>query len=49
VRRTLDAVRPGSIVSLHFGHAATVAAMPALLDGLRQRRLTPVTMTELMT
>jgi peptidoglycan/xylan/chitin deacetylase (PgdA/CDA1 family) len=49
VRRTLDAVRPGSVVSLHFGHAATVAAMPALLDGLRQRRLMPVTMTELMT
>jgi peptidoglycan/xylan/chitin deacetylase (PgdA/CDA1 family) len=49
VARTLAAVRPGSIVSLHFGHAATVAAMPALLDGLRQRGLTPVTMSELMT
>jgi peptidoglycan/xylan/chitin deacetylase (PgdA/CDA1 family) len=49
VARTLGAVRPGSIVSLHFGHEATVAAMPSLLDGLRGRGLTPVTMSELMT
>jgi peptidoglycan/xylan/chitin deacetylase (PgdA/CDA1 family) len=49
VSRTVTAVGPGSIVSLHFGHAATVAAMPSLLDGVRGRGLTPVTMTELMT
>jgi peptidoglycan/xylan/chitin deacetylase (PgdA/CDA1 family) len=49
VARTLAAVRPGSIISLHFGHQATVAAMAALLDGLRGRDLTPVTMSELMT
>lgn len=48
VATTLMAVRPGSIVSLHFGHEGTVAAIAPLLHGLRQRGLTPVTMTELM-
>ena len=48
VRTTLAGVRNGSIVSLHFGHPGTVAAMPALLDGLHQRGLRPVTMTELV-
>lgn len=48
VSTTLAAVRPGSIISLHFGHPGTVAAMPDLLAGLHRRGLTPVTMTELM-
>src|SRR5262249_33424523 len=30
-QRTLSSVGHGSIVSLHFGHAGTVAAMPAIL------------------
>ena len=33
-QRTLAAVGPGSIVSLHFGHPGTIAALPAILDGL---------------
>jgi peptidoglycan/xylan/chitin deacetylase (PgdA/CDA1 family) len=41
-------IQNGSIVSLHFGHATTVAAIPQILDRLRQRGLTPVTMTELV-
>jgi peptidoglycan/xylan/chitin deacetylase (PgdA/CDA1 family) len=48
VHNTLSAVQNGSIVSLHFGHKGTVTAMPALLDGLRQKGLHAVTMTELM-
>jgi peptidoglycan/xylan/chitin deacetylase (PgdA/CDA1 family) len=48
VSATLGAVRNGSIVSLHFGHAGTVTAIPQILDGLRQRGLTAVTMTELI-
>lgn len=48
VRNVLGPVRGGSIVSLHFGHASTVAAMPEVLDGLRQRGLRAVTMTELV-
>ncbi len=46
--RVLAAVRPGSIVSLHLGHLGTVQAMPAILDGLRSRGLTAVTMSDLM-
>ncbi|WP_373299865.1 polysaccharide deacetylase family protein [Streptomyces albospinus] len=50
VRRTvLDGVQPGSVVSLHLGHAGTVAALPPILDGLRQRGLRAVTTTELVT
>ena len=42
-----DAVS-GSIVSLHLGHPGTVAALPAILDGLAQRGLRAVTVTDLM-
>ncbi|GAA4261535.1 polysaccharide deacetylase family protein [Dactylosporangium darangshiense] len=48
VRTTLQGVRNGSIISLHFGHAGTVAAMPKLLAGLRDRGLRPVTASELL-
>jgi peptidoglycan/xylan/chitin deacetylase (PgdA/CDA1 family) len=48
VDTTLKSIRAGSIVSLHFGHPGTVTAMAPLLQGLRRRGLTPVTMTELM-
>lgn len=46
--RTLAAVHPGAIVSLHFGHADTIDAMPAILDGLNARGLRPVTLTDLL-
>ena len=49
VSRTLAAVRPGSIVSLHLGHLGTVQALPAILDGLVGRGLTPVTVQKLLT
>jgi peptidoglycan/xylan/chitin deacetylase (PgdA/CDA1 family) len=48
VQRTLAAVHPGAVVSLHFGHAGTVAALPAILDGLDQRHLAPVTLSTLL-
>lgn len=47
-RRVLAAVRPGSIVSLHLGHAGTVLALPGLLTGLREARLRPVTVSALV-
>ncbi len=47
-QRTLAAVEPGAIVSLHFGHPGTVAALPGILDGLDQRNLTPVTVSTLL-
>jgi peptidoglycan/xylan/chitin deacetylase (PgdA/CDA1 family) len=46
--RVLARVVPGSIVSLHFGHAETEQAIPAILDGLRSRGLAAVTLTALL-
>jgi peptidoglycan/xylan/chitin deacetylase (PgdA/CDA1 family) len=48
VQRTLATVGPGAIVSLHFGHPGTVQALPAILDGLDQRGLEPVTASTLL-
>jgi len=47
-QRTLAAVKAGSVVSLHFNHAGTLAALPGILDGLAQKNLTPVTASELL-
>lgn len=44
----LDAVKPGSLVSLHFGHSGTIAALPGILDGLHRRGLRAVTTSELL-
>ncbi|MFE9656397.1 polysaccharide deacetylase family protein [Micromonospora sp. NPDC006431] len=49
VRTTMSQVRPGSIVSLHFGHRDTLAAIGPILDGLRQRGLHAVSMKKLLT
>jgi peptidoglycan/xylan/chitin deacetylase (PgdA/CDA1 family) len=47
-RRTLAAVRPGSIVSLHFGHEGTAEALPGILSGLTVAGLKPVTLSVLL-
>ncbi|MGC4983067.1 polysaccharide deacetylase family protein [Streptomyces sp. DT193] len=47
-RKVLAEVRPGSVVSLHFGYAGTVAALPGLLHELDRRGLRAVTTTELL-
>ncbi|MFG1806371.1 polysaccharide deacetylase family protein [Streptomyces sp. NPDC049040] len=39
---------PGSVVSLHFGHSGTVAALPGILDDLHRRGLRAVTTSELL-
>ncbi|MEV7087965.1 polysaccharide deacetylase family protein [Streptomyces sp. NPDC093085] len=49
VRNVTGELRDGSVVSLHFGYADTVAALPALLDALERRGLRAVTTTELLT
>ena len=41
-------VKGGSIISLHFGHANTVKAMPKIIDDLKSKGLTPVTITKLL-
>ncbi|MFE0177705.1 polysaccharide deacetylase family protein [Streptomyces sp. NPDC059002] len=48
-RRIAAEIRPGSVVSLHFGYADTVAALPAVLHELERRGLRAVTTTELLT
>jgi polysaccharide deacetylase 2 family uncharacterized protein YibQ len=47
-QRALGGVGPGSVISLHFGYPNTLAALPAILDGLRARQLTPVTASALL-
>ncbi|MGC0329414.1 peptidoglycan/xylan/chitin deacetylase (PgdA/CDA1 family) [Streptomyces sp. SAI-170] len=47
-RTVLGEVRAGSVVSLHFGYADTVAALPAVLEELDRRGLRAVTTTELL-
>ena len=42
------AVRPGSVVSLHFGHQGTVDALPGILAGLQAKGLRPVTLSTLL-
>ena len=48
-RKVTSEIREGSVVSLHFGYADTVAALPALLEDLDRRGLAAVTTTELLT
>jgi peptidoglycan/xylan/chitin deacetylase (PgdA/CDA1 family) len=47
--RTIDAMHPGSIVSLHFGHQGTIDALPQILSALVGRGLRPVNLTTLLT
>jgi peptidoglycan/xylan/chitin deacetylase (PgdA/CDA1 family) len=46
--RTLAAVHAGAVVSLHFNHQGTLDALPAILDGIAARGLTPVTASRLL-
>jgi peptidoglycan/xylan/chitin deacetylase (PgdA/CDA1 family) len=48
VHATLSAVRNGSIVSMHCGHAVTIAALGPILDGLHSRGLRTATMSQLV-
>ncbi|MEW2416821.1 polysaccharide deacetylase family protein [Streptomyces sp. NPDC046866] len=49
IRTVTGTIRSGSVVSLHFGYADTVDAMPPLLEELARRNLRAVTTTELLT
>ncbi|MET9962372.1 polysaccharide deacetylase family protein [Streptomyces sp. NPDC006326] len=49
IRTVTGTIRSGSVVSLHFGYADTVDAMPSLLEELARRKLRAVTTTELLT
>ena len=45
---TARQVGNGSVISLHFGHPGTVAALPGILDDLHRRGLRAVTTSELL-
>lgn len=45
---TMKGIQNGSIVSLHLGHPHTVGALPLILQALQDRKLTPVTISELL-
>ncbi|HUP72257.1 MAG TPA: polysaccharide deacetylase family protein [Acidimicrobiales bacterium] len=46
--RVLEAAKPGSIVSLHFGHSGTADAIGAMLDGFDRQGIEAVTVSALM-
>lgn len=46
--RTRGAVRGGSILSLHLGHAGTAEALPGILADLSRAGLAPVTLSALL-
>ncbi|MEY2434724.1 MAG: hypothetical protein QOC92_4449 [Acidimicrobiaceae bacterium] len=48
-QRTIDAVQPGSIVSLHFGHTGTIDALPVIFSALDARGLQMVDVRTLLT
>jgi peptidoglycan/xylan/chitin deacetylase (PgdA/CDA1 family) len=48
VGRVTTAVRPGSIISLHFGHPGTITALPAVVTALRTQGLQPVLVRDLL-
>jgi peptidoglycan/xylan/chitin deacetylase (PgdA/CDA1 family) len=49
VARTLAGTKPGSIISLHFGHQGTADALDSIVAGLRKAGLRPVTVSSLLT
>jgi peptidoglycan/xylan/chitin deacetylase (PgdA/CDA1 family) len=48
VSRVRQALKPGSIVSLHTGHLGTVTAFPTLVSDARARGLEPVLVRDLL-
>jgi peptidoglycan/xylan/chitin deacetylase (PgdA/CDA1 family) len=51
VRRALQGAHPGAIILMHDGggnRSETIAALPAIIKGLRRRGLTPVTVPRLL-
>jgi peptidoglycan/xylan/chitin deacetylase (PgdA/CDA1 family) len=51
VQRALEGAKPGAIILMHDGggnRAETIAALPAIVEGLRKRGLHPVTIPQLL-
>ena len=41
-------IKGGSIISLHFGHQNTVDALPSVIENIKTKGFTPVTLSELL-
>jgi peptidoglycan/xylan/chitin deacetylase (PgdA/CDA1 family) len=51
VQAALEGAKPGAIILMHDGggnRAETIAALPAIVEGLRKRGLHPVTIPRLL-
>ena len=48
ISNCMNSVKNGSIISLHFDHKNTVAALPKIITELKSAGLTPVTLTKLL-
>ena len=48
VAKVVDRAEGGSIVLLHLGGYRTLEALPGIIDGLRDRGLRPVTLTDML-
>jgi peptidoglycan/xylan/chitin deacetylase (PgdA/CDA1 family) len=48
IDKTLNDIQAGSIVSLHLGHKNTLAALPKLIQGIKDLGLEMVTLTDLL-
>jgi peptidoglycan/xylan/chitin deacetylase (PgdA/CDA1 family) len=48
VRAVNTAMHAGAIVSMHFGHADTLTALPKILQNMEAAQLSPCTVTELI-
>ncbi len=51
VQRALEGAHPGAIILMHDGggdRSETIAALPAIIDGLRRKGLEPVTVPQLL-
>ena len=48
ISNCMKSVKNGSIISLHFDHKNTVAALPKIITELKSAGLTPVTLTKLL-
>jgi len=48
ISAVMSNVKNGSIVSMHFGHQNTIDAMPKLLEQLKAKGLTPVTLSNML-
>jgi peptidoglycan/xylan/chitin deacetylase (PgdA/CDA1 family) len=47
-KNVIDNVQAGNIVSLHFDHQNTIDALPAIIDHLKTKNLTPVTVSGML-